>query len=449
MGDLKGKIKVLILKLFISIVFYGIFSVLIFILFSQILHIKGIITSRYLASNFDKNNNIISEIKKQNFDYSLYKNNICIENTISNKLDIYVKQALKDKDTVKTYEADYKYILLNTNEELILRLPNQPEFVNKKLREKFSFNNLSYIFIAVLFFTLSFIKITIFSIKLNREFKKIENLTKIIDKNCLDIPNINSKIYEFNNIINSIKHISNELKHFLNEEINQKNIQKFQMACLSHDIKTPLTIIKGNAELLQLDLTEEEQKECINFIIKSSDTIENYIDLIIQYYKLNSSLGILFNKINLKELIETINLEILAYLKNSNVIFKIKNNTNLNEFDGNFIHIKRSLINLINNAYEYSKKDKFTILLNIEEIENNIYFSVNSSGSIFSDYILENGGNIFFKDDKGRDDKHYGLGLSYVNEVCKQHNGKFNLKNENNISVVILSFPIFQKINDK
>lgn len=456
MGKLKSKISFLLFKLFINIIFLGILSIFIFIIFSQILYSQNIIISRYFGSEFSEediniikeSNNIYSTMENYKFDYSLFKDDICIKNTIDDELYIYSKEARETKTTLRTTKADYQYILLNNNREIVIRLPNSPEFINKNLREIVSFNFLSYIIVICSFFITSIICITIFLIKIKKELKKIEKIALLINENSLEFPEITSDIYEFNVIINSIKYISNEFKELLNEEIKQKKIQRFQIACLSHDIKTPLTVIKGNAELLQLDNLEKEQKECIDFILESSLTIENYIDLIIQYSKLYSSLYIFFEKIEVTTLLNAIKKEIIGFLTKDKVTFTIKNNMNNNDyFEGNFIHIKRSIINLIDNAYEYSKKEEFEIICEIYKINDKICFSIWSSGSIFSKYILENGGNTFFQDDLSRNGNHYGLGLSYVKEVSRQHKGDIILENFEDGSKVTLRIPRLQNLD--
>ena len=74
---------------------------------------------------------------------------------------------------------------------------------------------------------------------------------------ALSAPLNSSDIAEFDTILTILSQKSDELAELIEKERNEKKDLSFQIAALAHDVKTPLTVIKGNLELLEMtSLTE-------------------------------------------------------------------------------------------------------------------------------------------------------------------------------------------------
>lgn len=102
--------------------------------------------------------------------------------------------------------------------------------------------------------------------------------------------------------------------------------KKEQIGALAHDIKIPITIIKGNAELLSLSMQNEEQAEYTKYILGAGNQIEQYIYQLIHLSKTEDALTIHLEKASVDELTETLVKDISAYKgnKNINISFKKK-----------------------------------------------------------------------------------------------------------------------------
>ena len=72
------------------------------------------------------------------------------------------------------------------------------------------------------------------------------------------------------------------------------------------------------------------------------------------------------------------------------------------------------------------------IQLTISQENSQLVLTIWNNQSSFSKNILQNAGNLFYKDDQARtpsQESHYGLGLSFVKRVMKLHNGTMHLEN--------------------
>ena len=105
----------------------------------------------------------------------------------------------------------------------------------------------------------------------------------------------------------------------------------------------------------------------------------------------------------------------------------------------------RAITNIINNAIQHQKEYDAQIHLTISQENSQLVLTIWNNQSSFSKNILENAGNLFYKDDQARtpsQESHYGLGLSFVKRVMKIHNGTMHLENINNGAQVKLIIPI-------
>ena len=93
-------------------------------------------------------------------------------------------------------------------------------------------------------------------------------------------------VKEFRETGNRIIVMQDRIRQLLDDEKQQKEDLMFQVSALSHDLKTPLTIIKGNAEFLHTSTKDEQSKECLADIVRASQRLLDYFNQLIHYSKL-------------------------------------------------------------------------------------------------------------------------------------------------------------------
>ncbi|MBA8980330.1 HAMP domain-containing sensor histidine kinase [Clostridium saccharobutylicum] len=148
--------------------------------------------------------------------------------------------------------------------------------------------NFEIVFYVFLFSSIA-IEIIIFSKAFKRrvvkEMKILKDTTENIQMENLDFKIEYSNIVEINDVLSALDKMKLELKEALAKQWNMEETRREQIAALTHDIKTPLTIIKGNSELLgELDLKPDET-EFNNNILNEIKNMESYIKSLIEIMK--------------------------------------------------------------------------------------------------------------------------------------------------------------------
>jgi len=202
-------------------------------------------------------------------------------------------------------------------------------------------------------------------------------------------------------------------------------------AAFAHDLRNPVTVLKGSAMMLQKGLDEgsldtEHAAESISLIVQYSARIENYIQAMTSVQKLEqlvltpretdwfalakdleSSLSILS---------ATVGKEIQIIINGSNKQFSV---------DADVIHNVAE--NLVSNALRYAK-DKIQVEISCDT--EKIVLSVKDDGVGFSKKVLDKGAVPFLRDDHAENEQHFGMGLYICHLLCEKHGGELMLEND-------------------
>lgn len=272
---------------------------------------------------------------------------------------------------------------------------------------------------------------------LKKELKPVMEATIKIDEQELEFQISTSKIKEFNDILNSICDMKNSLKESLKSQWNIERQQQEQITALAHDLKTPLTIVSGNADLLSETAVDHEQKEYISYILDSVKRMENYIGILIDLSKNTGNISLKREKIYIGVFIDNMieQMHSVVMMKNINLSITVKDSYSCVYIDP--ILVERAIINVLSNAVDHSPIYG-EIILDVREISGRCKISIIDSGPGFTSAALKYGLERFFMDDKSRNYQcHYGMGLYITNSIIKQHNGVVELKNEKGAEVDI------------
>jgi two-component system osmolarity sensor histidine kinase EnvZ len=180
---------------------------------------------------------------------------------------------------------------------------------------------------------------------------------------------------------------------------------------ISHDLKTPLTRLKLQIELLNKNQKLNSLKEEITEMEKM---INEYLDFASNQYSQP------VEKFNIVQLIQ--NLIDKSFKKN----IKIKSPKNL-IFSGRKNLIRRCIANIINNSQKYSEN----ILITCKKMKKIIKIDIDDDGPGIADEHKEKVFRPFYRVDKSRSlkDSNVGLGLSIVEDIVNSHGGNVKLLN--------------------
>ena len=273
-------------------------------------------------------------------------------------------------------------------------------------------------------------------------FKEIESEMTNQDfiKLATAFNDLQKKLFE---TINETKRQNTEIL-LLNEKMKQDFIDKRNLvSSISHDIKTPLTIIEATIHAIKDQIiTQEEIPTELDNLIKEITKTKQLLQDAINIYKIETELANTsnFEEFDLIDLITTITDDFKTlfekYQQRLSLNFQsdIKINGDINQF-------KKAISNVILNAIVHSPKGN-KISINIISKNKKKVLEIINTGITISEDEIENIFKPFFQADKSRtlnDDFGNGLGLYISQEILKGHNLKLDVVNlENAVKFYII-----------
>ena len=298
------------------------------------------------------------------------------------------------------------------------------------------FSTISWIYISLILFSIIAKNISNLLEKIKQETNIVYNQSLLVDIN--EQAPAKLTLIELIETRQKIQEMQSTIKKMIQSEKQQKKELMFQVSAAAHDLKTPLTIIQGNAQFLQsMDITGNIG-QCLGDIEIASQQLNRYFNQLINYSKTfynDSSNWESFSSDYLLELFEHKKAKIQF---SNNLPITINLTLNLNLF-------LRAILNIINNAIDHSKSNSPLIRVDYKLIDNKFYISIWNSDSSFSENILEKYGLLYYQDKQATNSEqgsHFGIGLAFVNRVAKIHGGEVNLSNFENGALVTICIPV-------
>ncbi|MEF9959733.1 MAG: HAMP domain-containing sensor histidine kinase [Niameybacter sp.] len=294
---------------------------------------------------------------------------------------------------------------------------------------------------------------SIYANKLKRGLLPLQEAVEHIKSQDLNFQVQTSPIQEFAEISASLEQMKEALKTSLQTQWNLEKAKQEQMAAIAHDIKTPLTIIKGNAELLVEDETlDEEQQTFSTYILKNSRQIQDYIQRLLdistakQIGTLNKT--ILSLESFMGQVVEQA--KGLADIKGINIQVAYPRQTYELKLDQELMN--RALLNIISNGIDYTRPhSRLSVEARIKEDgqSRQLEIAVLDEGEGFSQKSLQNACNEFYMGEESRNRKgHYGMGLHIAKQIVTLHGGELMLTNrtEQKGGKVVITIPLGDSI---
>lgn len=288
---------------------------------------------------------------------------------------------------------------------------------------------LFFILFGVGFLLEVFLLSRLFSKRLSSEMKGLQDSMERIEKQDLDFPVESSGVLEIQNIINSINKMKEALKASLKKQWDMEQNRREQMSSLAHDIKTPLTIVRGNVDLLSETNQTEEQKEYTRYIGESTLQMEEYLKALIEISRAEAGFELDRKVTDSNDFTKSLyNCSLaLTAVKEQNLSFETLNMPESFYADSELL--KRAILNLVSNAAEYTPESGFISMKTVGTCKS-ISFCVVDSGKGFSESDLKEADRQFYMGDKSRSAKgHYGMGLYIAQTIATQHGGTLTLSN--------------------
>ncbi len=207
-----------------------------------------------------------------------------------------------------------------------------------------------------------------------------------------------------------------------------ENMRSQFVANISHELKTPLTSIKGFAETLRYVDDDETRNKFLDIIDEESDRLARLIHDILILYDIEQNRDPVYEEFSTKDIIQNVELLVMreAKAKNISVDIEVEDDVIL---IGDRDKFKQMLLNLVYNAVKYTEPNGAVLVSSIKE-KHNLIIKVKDTGIGISKEDLPRIFERFYRVDKARNRNSggTGLGLAIVKHIAISFNGTIDVK---------------------
>lgn len=294
---------------------------------------------------------------------------------------------------------------------------------NKALAETITLIQFQLVIVTIIVILLSFILAWAISTKLSEPIQRMSATAKQWAEGDNSVVFRGRSYDELNELAEAL--------NYAKEGISKTGkLQRDLLANVSHDLKTPLTMIKAYAEMIRDISGENKQKRDIhtNVIIDEADRLTMLVNDILDLSKLqNDSSAPKFETVNLSELVERVIYRFANFMESAG--YKI-----INDIDGDLFtecdeqRIEQVVYNLIGNSLNYTGEDK-TITVHLHRKKNILLLEIIDSGKGISAEQIDGIWEKYyrFSETHQRPVKGTGLGLSIVKTILQSQGFKFGV----------------------
>lgn len=228
-----------------------------------------------------------------------------------------------------------------------------------------------------------------------------------------------------------------------NSNIEQQKTNRLIMRSLSHEIKNPLSGLRGAAQLLDAELSNQELKEFTGIIIKESDRLTNLVNRVMGSHRQYAQ-----EPVNIHYVIEHV-ARLVAVSEGDDVTIKRDYDPSLPEFSGDVEQMIQAVLNVVKNAIEaQSGQGDITVGFRTR-LERNFTIDKELHRNLIKLQIWDKGPGVpgslkailFNPMITGRAEGT-GLGLAIAQEIIQRHNGLINLEKYNDHTCFAVYLPL-------
>ncbi|WP_455192035.1 sensor histidine kinase [Gemmiger sp.] len=232
-----------------------------------------------------------------------------------------------------------------------------------------------------------------------------------------------ARLREFSATLQAMQTMGRELTDSLQSQWRMEQQRAEQIAALTHDLKTPLSIIQGNADLLAEDALSADQRTQVEAILRGTDRAQQYLAAL-RTACAPPAAGETFPS---HPLVSTLAETARALCAPAGVQFVLDE-----QWQGTLCAAQCDLLrageNLLDNAVRYTPRGG-TVTLLVTKEKQDFILRVTDTGPGFTAEALARAGELLYTEAARSDTAHQGFGLYFARRVALSHSGTLRLSN--------------------
>lgn len=263
-----------------------------------------------------------------------------------------------------------------------------------------------------------------------KPLRQLQDATKNIKEGNLDFTIENDGRDEIGELCQDFENMRRRLKESTEEKIQYDKESKELISNISHDLKTPITAIKGYAEGIMDGVadTPEKMEKYIKTIYNKANDMSRLIDELTFYSKMDTNrIPYNFSKIHLDRYFRDCVEELTLELEDKNIEL-----TYFNYLDEDVViiadaeQLKKVVNNIVGNSIKYMDKKKGIINIRIKDAGDFVQVEIEDNGKGITVKDLPYIFDRFYRTDASRNSMQggSGIGLSIVKKIIEDHGGR-------------------------
>ncbi|KAF7787907.1 two-component system, OmpR family, sensor histidine kinase CreC [Pseudoalteromonas rubra] len=226
--------------------------------------------------------------------------------------------------------------------------------------------------------------------------------------------------YEYRQLSDAVEQMRNQLD-------GKVYIEQY-VETLTHELKSPLSGIKGASELLQMPLSDDKRHQFAHNIERETQRMQQLIDRLLELARLEQ-----LPTLNTRQSVSVAPLlhqceQILAHRVLQKSVTFTTTQAQISTIYGDPFLLQQALLNLLENALDFVPSHG-EIGLSVTSAGDTVSFSIYNTGPAIPDYALPRLCERFYSLPRANGAKSTGLGLNFVERVAKLHQGKLTIDN--------------------
>lgn len=248
---------------------------------------------------------------------------------------------------------------------------------------------------------------------------------------------------EIGELCTDFEEMRRRLKETAEEKLEAEKQNKELISNISHDLKTPITAVKGYVEGLMDGVadTPEKQEKYIRTIYNKANDMERLINELTFYSKIDTNrIPYHFDRINVNDYFADCVEELSIELEEQNIELAYFNYVDENvQIIADAEQIKRVINNIVSNSIKYIDKPKGYINIRVKDVGDFIQVEIEDNGKGIATKDLPLIFNRFYRTDASRNSSKggSGIGLSIVKKIIEDHGGKVWATSKENTGTVM------------